>query len=245
MSQPVEKVSQVQTHAQERPGEQKREPKPMPKTDDEKSNADGAAEPSEKKGRVGQVVAYVGQCLLSSTFWTAVFTGILVYFTYLLYVVADQAGQTTRIIQRAWVIPKETTPLTLVPNQTMIVRITLENPGNTPAFNMTARVGSVLITTAAPFPADPYYPPPSEEPSQGIIAPHGIKFIDCVIDPLTVDDINRINEKSTTLYCYGKFLYSDPFTKGRPGTFCLYFVLGGSFNLCPTYNNIAEQLNNQ
>jgi len=140
--------------------------------------------------------------------------------------------QSLELSQRAWVLPVRVSKIDLLPDQPIKISLFLQNSGHTPAV-FSIQLGQATAAAVEPFSNPPYFHPPI----QGIIAPADSLPVDFGLGPFSKALIDEVNGKQKRLYVYGTLQYGDPFATERPPTtFCFYYVEGGTFTMCPTYN---------
>jgi hypothetical protein len=211
------KVSQVLPSNQKRQGQRKEEPLPMSNTSMDAGNSQGETHPPKGNKRVRQILSYLGESLVSSTFWTAAFTGLLVYFTCLLYQVSNRSDQTTRGIQRAFVTVqsvnlgvREVDPAGKTVTALQVFA-RWENSGTTPAKRVRTHISCKWHTDPLPQHFD--------FPDEGdVLGPKTVVSIPCLIP---IEAVAAAQRKQKHLYMWGWTTYQDIFD-GSPLHLFLY-----------------------
>jgi hypothetical protein len=198
----------------------------MPKSDYETDEADRRANNEEKSKNMRQRIWNLFFRDRSAA-WTAIFTGVLVFFTYKLYQVADRSDETNRVTQRAFVsftgvgggVGMVSADRKARTAQEIILNWT--NSGNTPARKAITRASGNIWPGELPQGYDfPDLPGGNKEPiTLGPRASAGVRAI------VPINYFRDTREGKARLYVWGWIVYDDVFSSDPHLTeFCTELV---------------------
>jgi hypothetical protein len=161
------------------------------------------------------------------------FAGVVAAFTIVLSFLAWKQWQTSRMLERAYMIETSTNIVHMEPGQKPMIRIDFENGGRTVA---TLIESEIIVKKVAQLPSEPDYSAatPSKMPS-GIQVEATKPFILASNDenPLTPEEKVQIDKGAINYYAFGYLAYKDIFGKEHRTGFCCYW------NRAPVYENVT------
>ncbi|SRR5260370_476586 len=160
----------------------------------------------------------IKRVLINAAFWTAIFTGVLTFFTYKLYDVSKATNDTARATQRAFVnfaglgagVTMSSPDRKVKTHQEVLLN--WSNTGATPARNAVTNGNGDVWPSVLPQGFDfPDLPTSSKQPiSLGAKETNGIRAI------IPINDFRTTWEGKSHLYLWGWIVYDDVFPGDPP-----------------------------
>ncbi len=187
----------------------------MPNAHDERNEANSRRNSQEKPNNMRQ---WIWNTFFKdrSAAWTAIFTGVLVFFTYKLYQVTDRADDTTRATQRAFVsFSGIAAGVSLVSPDSKTktaqeILVNWTNSGNTPARNAMTKANGNAWPGPGELPQGYDFPDSTPGSKQPItLGPRETSGIRAVVP---IEYFRTAREGKSRLYIWGWIVYDDVFS---------------------------------
>jgi hypothetical protein len=235
MSNKKEHSGQIPTSDKHSGGSNKEVPASAPQSTHKKNDGKTVESPSEKKCCICAKFIELWQYLLGvftrepSAAWTAVFTGLLVFFTYQLVRIADRSDETARFTQRAYINLRavetgkkinDSKDLSKVAG--LEVYVLIDNSGITPATDLLLNMNWQIRKDALPddfdFPLEH-----ADELSAFGLGPKAMAKSQSKFVPINVFQEKQHSADQTFIYFWGSATYHDMFEpkQTRITQFCM------------------------